>query len=97
METLDFAKAMIDEGYHPMTIYFPLVIHGALLVEPTETESKQSLDHFIKTLCDLVERLKKDSDSFKAAPLFTPIRRLDETQAARKPVLRWKEEPLIAV
>jgi len=48
-------------------------------------------------LCDLVERLKKDSDSFKAAPLFTPIRRLDETQAARKPVLRWKEEPLIAV
>jgi glycine dehydrogenase subunit 2 len=97
VETLDFAKAMIDEGYHPMTIYFPLVIHGALLVEPTETESKQSLDHFIKTLCDLVERLKKDSDSFKAAPLFTPIRRLDETQAARKPVLRWKEEPLIAV
>ena len=97
VETLDFAKAMIDEGYHPMTIYFPLVIHGALLVEPTETESKQSLDHFIKTLCDLVERLKKDSDSFKAAPVFTPIRRLDETQAARKPVLRWKEEPLIAV
>ena len=97
VETLDFAKAMIDEGYHPMTIYFPLVIHGALLVEPTETESKQSLDHFINTLCDLVERLKKDSDSFKAAPVFTPIRRLDETQAARKPVLRWKEEPLIAV
>ena len=97
VETLDFAKAMIDEGYHPMTIYFPLVIHGALLVEPTETDSKQSLDHFINTLCDLVERLKKDSDSFKAAPVFTPIRRLDETQAARKPVLRWKEEPLIAV
>ena len=97
VETLDFAKAMIDEGYHPMTIYFPLVIHGALLVEPTETESKQSLDHFIKTLCDLVERLEKGSDSFKAAPVFTPIRRLDETQAARKPVLRWKEEPLIAV
>ena len=97
VETLDFAKAMIDEGYHPMTIYFPLVIHGALLVEPTETESKQSLDHFINTLCDLVERLKKDSDSFKAAPVFTPIRTLDETQAARKPVLRWKEEPLIAV
>lgn len=97
VETLDFAKAMIDEGYHPMTIYFPLVIHGALLVEPTETESKQSLDHFILTLRDLVDRLKKDSDSFKAAPFFTPIRRLDETQAARKPILRWKEEPLIAV
>lgn len=97
VETLDFAKAMIDEGYHPMTIYFPLVIHGALLVEPTETESKQSLDHFISTLRDLVDRLKEDSDSFKAAPVFTPIRRLDETQAARKPILRWKEEPLIAV
>ena len=97
VETLDFAKAMIDEGYHPMTIYFPLVIHGALLVEPTETESKQSLDHFISTLRNLVDRLKEDSDLFKAAPVFTPIRRLDETQAARKPILRWKEEPLIAV
>ena len=97
VETLDFAKAMIDEGYHPMTIYFPLVIHGALLVEPTETESKQSLDHFISTLRDLVDRLKEDSDSFKVAPVFTPIRRLDETKAARKPILRWREEPLVAV
>ena len=97
VETLDFAKAMIDEGYHPMTIYFPLVIHGALLVEPTETESKQSLDHFISTLRDLVDRLKEDSDSFKAAPVFTPVRRLDETKAARKPILRWKEEPQVAV
>ena len=88
---------MIDEGYHPMTIYFPLVIHGALLVEPTETESKQSLDHFISTLRNLVERLKEDSDSFKVAPVFTPIRRLDETKAARKPILRWREEPLVAV
>jgi glycine dehydrogenase subunit 2 len=92
VETLDFAKAMIDEGYHPMTIYFPLVIHGALLVEPTETESKQSLDHFIETLKGLVARVKNDSDSFKEAPIFTPIRRLDETQAARKPILRWREE-----
>lgn len=97
VETLDFAKAMIDEGYHPMTIYFPLVIHGALLVEPTETESKQSLDHFISTLRNLVDRLKEDSDSFKVAPVFTPIRRLDETKAARKPILRWREEPLVAV
>ena len=92
VETLDFAKAMIDEGYHPMTIYFPLVIHGALLVEPTETESKQSLDHFIATLKDLVEKVKSDSKSFKEAPIYTPIRRLDETQAARKPILRWREE-----
>jgi len=97
VETLDFAKAMIDEGYHPMTIYFPLVIHGALLVEPTETESKQSLDHFIATLKDLVEKVKSDSKSFKEAPIYTPIRRLDETKAARKPILRWKEQPLVAV
>ena len=97
VETLDFAKAMIDEGYHPMTIYFPLVIHGALLVEPTETESKQSLDHFIETLKDLVEKVKSDSKSFKEAPIYTPIRRLDETKAARKPILRWKEQPLVAV
>ena len=88
---------MIDEGYHPMTIYFPLVIHGALLVEPTETESKQSLDHFIATLKDLVEKVKSDSKSFKEAPIYTPIRRLDETKAARKPILRWKEQPLVAV
>ena len=97
VETLDFAKAMIDEGYHPMTIYFPLVVHGALLVEPTETESKQSLDHFIATLKDLVEKVKSDSKSFKEAPIYTPIRRLDETKAARKPILRWKEQPLVAV
>ena len=97
VETLDFAKAMIDEGYHPMTIYFPLVIHGALLVEPTETESKQSLDHFIATLKSLVEKVKSDSKSFKEAPIYTPIRRLDETKAARKPILRWKEQPLVAV
>ena len=97
VETLDFAKAMIDEGYHPMTIYFPLVIHGALLVEPTETESKQSLDHFIETLKGLVEKVKSDSKSFKEAPIYTPIRRLDETKAARKPILRWKEQPLVAV
>ena len=97
VETLDFAKAMIDEGYHPMTIYFPLVIDGALLVEPTETESKQSLDHFIATLKDLVEKVKSDSKSFKEAPIYTPIRRLDETKAARKPILRWKEQPLVAV
>ena len=57
--TLDFAKAMLDEGYHPMTVYFPLVVHGAMLVEPTESESKESLDHFIATLRGLAERKQK--------------------------------------
>ncbi|PWB84067.1 MAG: glycine dehydrogenase (aminomethyl-transferring) [Methylocystaceae bacterium] len=88
--TLDFAKAMIDEGYHPMTIYFPLVAHGAMLIEPTESESKQSLDQFIATLRSLAESaLQGDSRRFASAPRYAPRRRLDETAAARKPVLRW--------
>ena len=88
--TLDFAKAMIDEGFHPMTMYFPLVVHGAFLVEPTETESKQSLDQFVDTMRYLAEKAKAgDADHFLAAPRLTPRRRLDETAAARKPILRW--------
>jgi glycine dehydrogenase subunit 2 len=91
VSTLDFAKALIDEGYHPMTMYFPLVVHGALLVEPTETEDKQTLDLFIGTLRSLAERAKAGAaEEFHAAPRLTPRRRLDETLAARKPVLRWK-------
>jgi len=91
--TLDFAKALIDEGYHPMTMYFPLVVHGALLIEPTETESKDALDEFIGTLRHLAGRAKAgDAEAFRNAPVMTPRRRLDETLAARKPVLRWKPE-----
>jgi len=91
--TLDFAKALIDEGYHPMTMYFPLVVHGALLIEPTETESKDSLDHFIAVLKALAKRAKSgDADYFHGAPYLTPRRRLDETAAARKPILRWRPE-----
>ncbi|MCF8471136.1 MAG: aminomethyl-transferring glycine dehydrogenase subunit GcvPB, partial [Parvibaculum sp.] len=90
LETLDFAKAMIDEGYHPMTMYFPLVVHGAMLIEPTETESKQSLDLFIATMKDLVRAAKSnDKARFTGAPHLAPRRRLDETAAARMPVLRW--------
>ncbi len=93
VETLDFAKAMIDEGYHPMTMYFPLVVHGALLIEPTESESKTSLDRFIDTLIALTGAAKDgDVERFKQAPVHAPLRRLDETQAARSPVLRWKPE-----
>jgi glycine dehydrogenase subunit 2 len=88
--TLDFAKAMIDEGYHPMTMYFPLVVHGAMLIEPTESESKASLDLFIMTLRDLAMRAKRgETERFAAAPRLAPRRRLDETRAARQPVLRW--------
>ncbi len=88
--TLDFAKAMIDEGFHPMTMYFPLVVHGALLMEPTETESKATLDSFVGMVRSLAERAKAgDVDFFHEAPRLTPRRRLDETAAARNPVLRW--------
>lgn len=88
--TLDFAKAMIDEGFHPMTMYFPLVVHGALLMEPTETESRESLDAFIEAVLGLAERAKTgDAEAFQQAPRLTPRRRLDETAAARRPVLRW--------
>jgi glycine dehydrogenase subunit 2 len=90
--TLDFAKALIDEGFHPMTMYFPLVVHGALLIEPTETESKAALDQFADTVNALATRAKTDAASFHAAPRLTPRRRLDETAAARKPVLRWQPE-----
>jgi glycine dehydrogenase subunit 2 len=88
---LDFAKALIDEGFHPMTMYFPLVVHGALLMEPTETESKDTLDRFIASVRGLAKRAKDgESADFKAAPIYTPRRRLDETTAARTPVLRWR-------
>jgi glycine dehydrogenase subunit 2 len=91
VSTLDFAKALIDEGYHPMTVYFPLVVHGAMLVEPTESEDKQSLDLFIAVLRSLARRAKAgEAETFHQAPRFTPRRRLDETGAARKPVLRWR-------
>ena len=88
--TLDIAKGLIDEGFHPMTVYFPLVVHGAMLVEPTETESKAGLDRFIASLRNLAQRAKAGDESLKSAPHFAPRRRLDETQAARKPVLVWK-------
>ena len=93
--TLDFAKAMIDEGYHPMTMYFPLVVHGAMLIEPTESESKESLDRFIHVLRTLALEAKAGKTArFEGAPHLAPRRRLDETAAARKPVLRWKRPPL---
>ncbi len=96
--TLDFAKAMIDEGFHPMTMYFPLVVHGAMLVEPTETESKAELDRFADALLALAAAAQAcregagDVERFKGAPFHAPLRRLDETAAARRPRLRWRPE-----
>ena len=91
LTTLDLAKAMIDEGFHPMTMYFPLVVHGAMLVEPTETESKASLDQLIGAMRSIAERMLADPDAYRTSPHLAPRRRLDETAAARKPVLGWKD------
>ena len=89
--TLDFAKALIDAGYHPTTIYFPLIVHGAMLMEPTETESKVTLDRFVDVVRDLAQRAQTgDKEYFDGAPRLTPRRRLDETGAARRPILRWR-------
>jgi len=89
--TLDVAKGLIDEGYHPMTVFFPLVVHGAMLIEPTETESKAVLDQFIGALRSIALRAKNGDPALKSAPHFAPRARLDETLAARKPVLAWSE------
>ncbi|HEY7851699.1 MAG TPA: aminomethyl-transferring glycine dehydrogenase subunit GcvPB [Caulobacteraceae bacterium] len=88
--TLDFAKALIDQGFHPMTMYFPLVVHGAMLIEPTETEPRRELDRFCDAVLELAAAAKaRDVERFKGAPFHAPLRRLDETLAARKPRLRW--------
>lgn len=88
--TLDFAKAMIEEGFHPMTMYFPLVVHGAMLIEPTESESMQTLDVFCETMLELAaEAQNGNAERFTSAPVNAPLRRLDETGAARAPKLKW--------
>jgi glycine dehydrogenase subunit 2 len=90
LTTLDVAKGLIDEGYHPMTVYFPLVVHGAMLVEPTETESKAAIDQFITAFRAVVERALAGDEALKQAPYYAPRRRLDETAAARKPKLAFE-------
>ncbi|MEQ1617296.1 MAG: aminomethyl-transferring glycine dehydrogenase subunit GcvPB [Terricaulis sp.] len=91
VETIDIAKALLDEGYHPFTTYFPLVVHGAMLIEPTETEPKRELDRFADVMIALAERVNAgDVEFFKQAPKLAPMRRLDDTRAARQPKLRWR-------
>jgi glycine dehydrogenase subunit 2 len=89
IKTLDLAKALLDYGMHPMTVYFPLIVREAMMVEPTETESLETLDAFAAALADILRRAQEDPDVLPNAPLTTPVRRLDEVKAARKPVLRY--------
>lgn len=90
--TLDVAKRLIDYGYHPPTIYFPLVVRGALMIEPTETESKQNLDEFCDALLQIAAEAKTQPELLKQAPVRARVKRLDEATAARKPKLRWVKE-----
>jgi len=90
IKTLDIAKRLIDLGFHPMTIYFPLIVHGAMLIEPTETESRTTLDSFCDAMLEIAEQCEAgETDALHQAPIKPFRRRLDETQAARKPILVW--------
>jgi glycine dehydrogenase subunit 2 len=85
VRAVDIAKALIDRGFHPPTVYFPLTVPEAMMVEPTETESRETLDKFIETMEEIAELVEKDPESFADLPENTPVSRLDETMAARKP------------
>jgi len=89
VSTLDIAKRLIDYGFHPPTIYFPLVVKGALMMEPTETEGKEELDRFIETMTAIAKEAEENPDLLRQAPTKVKVRRLDEVRAARKPKLRW--------
>jgi glycine dehydrogenase subunit 2 len=90
--TLDIAKRLIDYGFHPPTIYFPLVVKGALMMEPTETESKESIDGFIETMIEIAKEAEKNPELLHQSPQKVKVRRLDEVLAARKPRLRWTQK-----
>src|SRR5262249_42674108 len=96
VHTLDIAKRLIDYGFHPMTIYFPLVVHGAIMIEPTESEGRDELDLFIDAMKSIAREAAENPDMVKQAPHSTRIGRLDEAAAARKPVLRWKPASSVA-
>ncbi len=93
IRALDIAKALLDQGFHPPTIYFPLSVEESLLIEPTETESIETIDAFADALLEIATGSHEDPDAIKRAPVTTPIRRIDETGAARNPHLRWRPEP----
>jgi glycine dehydrogenase subunit 2 len=94
IKTLDIAKRMLDYGYHPPTIYFPLIVDEAMMIEPTETESKQTLDAFVETMHTIAKEAEQNPDLLHSAPHNTPVRRLDEVSAARQPNLRWRNSPV---
>ena len=91
VSTLDIAKRLLDYGYHPPTIYFPLIVHEALMSEPTETESKETLDEFIEALISISKEANENPEILKSAPNNTYIKRIDEVRAARDLILKWEK------
>jgi glycine dehydrogenase subunit 2 len=88
IRTLDLAKRLLDHGVHPPTVYFPLLVDEALLIEPTETETKETLDRFAQIIGEILREAADDPEVARSAPHTTPVRRLDEAAAARRPVVR---------
>ena len=88
IKTLDLAKRLLDHGFHPPTVYFPLLVDEALLIEPTETETRETLDAFADVLADILREAREDPTIAREAPYSTPVRRLDEAAAAKRPVIR---------
>ncbi len=93
VRTMDIAKRVIDYGFHPYTTAFPLIVPGALMIEPTESESKEELDLFVEAMRAIAQEVEEDAEVVLTAPHSTRVARLDETAAARKPILRWKPSP----
>jgi glycine dehydrogenase subunit 2 len=90
VRTLDIAKRLIDHGFHPPTIYFPLIVDEGMLIEPTETESVETLDAFADVLVGIAAEAERDPETVRSAPHTAPVKRLDEATAARQPNLRWR-------
>ena len=90
VHTGDIAKRLIDYGFHPYTVSFPLIVHGALMIEPTETESLQELDLFVNAMISIAREAESNPELVKTAPHSTRTSKVDEVTAARRPILRWK-------
>jgi len=90
VDAMDIAKRLLDYGLHPSTVHFPLIVDGAIMIEPTETESKATLDEFIQAMIEIAREAEVNPDILHSAPHNTPVRRLDSARAARQPDLRWE-------
>ena len=90
--TLDIAKRLIDYGFHPPTVYFPLIVPEALMIEPTETETKRNMDAFVDAMLSIADEARRDIEILRQAPTTAPVRRVDEVRAARQPILKYDAE-----